>query len=404
MTSRRRLVAAGTSVAALVLALAALFGSSAGGAPSVLQGFFATPTPTAPLAPGDDHVVVENLVPWGVLRLDGRQIDMASSGFGSGFDPSQPGPPYLVLPRGTHTLDYTAAPFPAFRCVVSVPPAPKDTCHGNGSVGFNDVTYRPIDLGARPSRLPPDQLAALKAAVQAALVFPAAEVAPGDHYARANGTVAAATGEWHATPIISLVAQGAGSNQMIFSDESCDPLCSGSSLGPDFGGSSLVWQVLAHADAEWRFTDVTGRQLDSAPIHDGQPGQPAFPTLFALDVGWDGTWSTTPSTTSYSFDFRCQPGMGRLMPLLAGGQGMGFETLTDASLSDGCLLTLVRPPNAPPGPGTPFVEQRLGSVLYRFGALVAVEDAAHKLAPQLPLASGHERAIAAALAATRPQQ
>src|SRR5258707_1349735 len=77
-----------------------------------------TPTPTAPLAFGADQFSAVNGVPWGVLRSDGKQVALSQAQTAFVFS----------LPRGRHTLEYRAEPFPVLRCVVSVPQAASDTC------------------------------------------------------------------------------------------------------------------------------------------------------------------------------------------------------------------------------------------------------------------------------------
>src|SRR5260370_5380918 len=76
-----------------------------------------TPTPTAPLAFGADQFSAVNGVPWGVLRSDGKPVALSQSQAVFVFS----------LPRGRHTLEYRAGPFPVLRSVVSVPVSPPHT-------------------------------------------------------------------------------------------------------------------------------------------------------------------------------------------------------------------------------------------------------------------------------------
>src|SRR5262249_47024552 len=138
---------------------------------AALVGFlhFETPTPTPPLSVGGNPFLWEHSVPWGILLVDGRSWPDVRTSVIRFDETGEPvaDPPYtFALPRGRHTLEYHAAPFPTLRCTVSVPAALSDTCplvHNVPPflVPQGDLHSRDLDLRATLDRLPPEQRAAL---------------------------------------------------------------------------------------------------------------------------------------------------------------------------------------------------------------------------------------------------
>src|SRR5262249_14729697 len=133
-----------------------------------------TPTPTPRLSPGDTYFLWKDSVPWGTLLVDGHPgPDVRTSGvrFDTTGEPINDPPYSFTLPRGRHTLEYRAAPFPTLRCVLSVPAARSDTCPLDHNVPLlkrdeTDLHTRYVDLQATPDRLPTEQWVALTAATQ----------------------------------------------------------------------------------------------------------------------------------------------------------------------------------------------------------------------------------------------
>ncbi|HEY7973838.1 MAG TPA: hypothetical protein VID72_00710, partial [Ktedonobacterales bacterium] len=68
-----------------------------------------------------------------------------------------------------------------------------------------------------------------------------------------------------------------------------------------------------------------------------------------------------------------------------GGIGTGSVTATSA---DGTLVKITYPKTSLGGPN------QTGYVLYRAGAIIALDNAAHQALPWIPLASAHELTIA----------
>ncbi|HEY7833649.1 MAG TPA: hypothetical protein VIG30_08780, partial [Ktedonobacterales bacterium] len=184
------------TVAAVLLALALLW-RVVPGAQSGIAGLLhvPAPTPALPIPPGGDVFYWEHAVPWGTLRVDGHAgpdlaiaptVDRATGYLM---------PPFFRLPRGEHTLRYSAAQFPPLSCVVFVPDIERDSCRepvaiaGVSPPALVGPPARVLDLGASVDRLPPDALRALVAATQVAVetLDERATVAPGMAYLGADG-------------------------------------------------------------------------------------------------------------------------------------------------------------------------------------------------------------------------
>ncbi len=407
MTPRRRTLAAASATAAVVLALVVvLSGAPSGGSPP-WQAFFPTPTPTATLAPGANIVYLVHSVPWGALTIDGTRVDSSPVPSKGGFFVS------LALARGRHTLVYSATPFPELRCRVSVPAVPDDTCPPEDanlaqSQGVFNGSVRVLDLQATLTHLPSEQYQALAQAVQAALVFPSGAVAPGDHYAQADGTVVVATGALHAALLISLNTDQGTTSRITINGVPCDTLCTVESYVGPFQASQGSWGLLANVQAAWQYTDAVGHVVQTTPVTTRIPGQTGpqtgTPLLEYISARWDGAWSVTVDNVAITLSNICEADIEQLASMIGNlgpnSPGLGFGSQVGRSPSDGCLLTVEQ---APTSSGTPYTQQQLGSVLDRYGALVAADAGARRLFPQLPLPSANERALIAAFVAQQAQ-
>ncbi|HEV2459396.1 MAG TPA: hypothetical protein VGS80_13635, partial [Ktedonobacterales bacterium] len=123
---QRRLVMSLLTTASVLLAVLIALLASQSSLRASLGALVHPPTPTfAPLAFGANFFFVEHEVPWGVLRVDGKQQDVLDvSQYGSNADAVTS----FGLDRGRHSVEYTAAPFATLRCRVSVPADSQDTC------------------------------------------------------------------------------------------------------------------------------------------------------------------------------------------------------------------------------------------------------------------------------------
>ncbi len=125
-------------------------------------------------------------------------------------------------------------------------------------------------------------------------------------------------------------------------------------------------------------------------------------------VRWDGAWGVLPSGPvdphQQELSSLCTPAISQIIGSLQPGQntqGFGISTQTGREPGDGCLLTAQQYLGTPIASGTSAPPTVTTTFLYRYGALVAADQNAHRRAPQLPLPSANERSIIATLVASQ---
>jgi hypothetical protein len=372
---RRRLLASATVSACLLVALA-LIVSVSPAEPAVIGRLFPTPTP---LPIGAGTLIFEHYAPWGLLTMSGQAalVGQLSQPLGSSLIV-----PKLVLSPGRHVLDYRAAPFPPLRCQISAPAARSDTCPllhpaANDPVqGFGAT--RILDLRAEPDRLPPDQRAALLAAVQAELLPPdEAVVLPGEAYMAADGTVAVAHEQLTATFLETLNQEPASAIQT--DTGLCVTLCVQPIDHPDLKS----WLVSANVALGWRYATPDERVL--IPYAPAVPPASGISSDVAIDleVHWTGEWQMTllnPQELN-------PPGVNPLNPLcsiLAIDSGMPVDTFPAPSPAQGCAARAV-------GYFPVF--------FFQFGVVLAASNDTHRLYPSLPVADARQQTLAQQLIA-----
>jgi hypothetical protein len=404
---RERLLRTSGILGVLLLALVVLVAVTPGARSAVVGAVLGpTPTATTALLDGNDHFAVEDPVPWGTLLIDGRP--------GPKVTPVQPAtqtsPPQLItfgLARGRHQLEYRADPFPVLRCTLSVPAAPRDTCPIDPQVIdllVSDGPYtRLLDLRGTADRLPAAQANALADATQRVLDAAAAEgqgvLAPGDHYLGADAQVTVAGERLTAEPTYTL-----SRDLQPAPDGHCAILCS--DAVPWAQTSADEWLLNAYADISWRYRGADGQVV----LADGPPGPPAARQAGSVQVGVrrvDGSWQVRLNPANPAFP--AEPPVRDPLTCVIGAHYLDVlrasPDQTTISLTDHAYLWLGS--SSPPELGCVFGGGRtfddrgnltgaVALVLYRFGALLAVNDEAHRVFPHIPLASAHERALAQA--------
>src|SRR5258707_8510721 len=102
-------------------------------------------------------------------------------------------------------------------------------------------------------------------------------------------------------------------------------------------------------------------------------------------------WSAPPARDWLTNTNGPLPGLGR-GPLVASGPGVdvGVAYVSGPEPTDGCFVSV--DPSALAFAPAPIAQP--ATFLLRFGVLIALNAAAHQLAPQLPVADAHEQAIA----------
>lgn len=348
----------------------------------------------APLTAKDTAVIFADTVPWGQLRLNGRIVDISK------IDNQHP----LNLPRGRTTVTYTAAPFPTMSCTVSVPATPQDTCKLQ-EWGFTSFTGRELDLQAQPGYLRAADFQRLLAAIQRQLdaLSTTIHLSPGDHYFTPDGTFATATQAFD----ITLNYQIPPSNIFNGKSPTCLRTFRFSSAVQDnclLPGPypSQVYIDTTHGaattrvvlDMKWQFAPVVSWRYtrpDGQVITAGE-GSTAFYWEQDTSVTWNGAWQVTLGASAQrqfllgianyaldSFINRPKFSIDAQRQVIPAPDGIlikvGYSTTNSSTLDSSTL-------------------DQTAFVLYRAGALIALDSSAETLFPSLPLASAHEMAIA----------
>ncbi|HLJ82273.1 MAG TPA: hypothetical protein VKT52_12350 [Ktedonobacterales bacterium] len=418
---QRLAVASGSVLLALLILITAVPGLRAG-AGSWLAGF--VPTPTATLPAGTDRFYFIASVPDIQLSIDGRSVALPRIG----TDPP------LALARGQHRLSWKAAPFLPQSCLVSVPFGLNDTCGTPIPVRIStsklSVTASIMLLRESLATLPSSQQSAVAAAIQHALPNSTSAIQPGDHYALAQ----VATQPLRGTLVFQLDTTNASGTADGCALSSQPPYVSPyvvcnfvsnpcavctipasvlASAGVTVAPSS--WYVVTYATLSFTISTLSGQTLvANSPISQGELAIADYAILIALT--WDGTaWHAQPflgeaydallQRLNASSAFAAPPFL--LSPYFA---DIGCAAMSDfigpnAFINDYRNASFVAGPNPSDGclaivtVATASGTQK-AYYLYRLGELVAVNDLAHRQAPVYPVASAHERQIAAAILAS----
>jgi len=339
----------------------------------------------------DSALYFKNLAPWGVLRLDGRAVDIGKLS-------SEQSPYFLHL--GATKLDYTAPPYPALHCVVSDPPARGDTCPLITQYGPEDPVQTPdegrlIDLRANLNRLSPTQFAGLEQATEGAIAAlmanPPAEyvasvqLAPGDHYLNAQGQVSVATQPLRAALQFTF-DRAALVNTNPLSGPPCRVFCA-------YGANNALQAPVTPA---WVYTPIGA----DSPATQGpflQAGYANIPDngngFLQIDVHWNSGWRVSIEpyfllSMGQQFCANGAAALGSLVndPSLNNSQEFGVGD------AQGCGYTL-----QPPGTAGPNVAPN-ALFLYRCGVFLAANQVAHVFAPNTSAASPAEAQAAQAMA------
>jgi hypothetical protein len=337
-----------------------------------------TPTPTATLDPLAGTFFAAQTVPWGQLRADGQPVQTIPTNIG-------PRSVSFSLPRGRHTLAYDAAPFPMLRCVVSVPADLHDTCPmaDPSLIESQGVPAgeRVLDMQAAFDRLPQDQQLALLKVAESAITDPTnmASGDAGDHYVAADGSVRVASEPFQATLVYTPNLDDNRATPNL--PPQCVTLCDLNGGGPD----QTAWTIEAHIIVSWLYTFADGQTVRGPGFASGFALMPSD-TLVALDMTWNGSWHAQLVDQGGQL-------CGLTMQALANsGATVGTNSTSmrgggDANQADGCFVG----EDTTNSNGTPVAAE--AQLLYRFGAVLAVNAQAHQEFPALPTANAHEQML-----------
>lgn len=390
---------------------------------SLLVRHTSTPTPVLPLFPGEDLFYVQAEPSWGHLFIDGHAV--AHPPVVSVDSP-------LRLSRGRHALIWRAEPFQDQQCTLSVPPRiGTDTCEDNQSVQTKPGVFASIiRFSESLDMLPGEQRTALVKAAQDALDAQQSTdtVQPGELYALSPrdaackptaiepSCYAVARQSLAATLRFQLDTNAASPETCLdpepgctFLHQNCYVFCP---LGADTMGS---WDVFAPVLPLWTFATQSGqvieRDVPGNSLWDYATGQMADESLQELDITWDHqAWQVVVPTNGGVQAF------GFLNPVCAiansetqflnppadanGPIYLQWQFASDGVLAAGCVGvgSPAQPLGITPTPTqTPSI---LAYCLQRFGVLLAANDVAHRIWPNLPLADAYEQRLAQQLAAS----
>jgi hypothetical protein len=308
-------------------------------------------------------VHLEHGAPWGTLTVDGKRVDAAS--IEMNFSE-------LDLSSGAHRLVYTAALFPTLDCVISAEAQSSDTCpliYNPDPFERNVILRGPgriIDLGATPGQLRPPDLEALTAAIDLQVISLSRTdfVAVGDHYRTSADTIATAT-----TGMVAML------NYELHDDLMAGRVIKGLDGAP-------AWGIDAHIAVQWAFRGDDGATEVAAPA----PKAVIPDEIIGFYVHLQGDRWLASLQDALGRAPICSIALRQVQD--AGAQfapGVEMRVITAKNPARGCVISGLSPsPNS--------VAMRF---LYRFGVILAVDQATHDHLPTLSQAMPAEQAIAA---------
>jgi hypothetical protein len=398
LSRSRRSLAGSVAVVSTFLAIAILVASIPSAGVSIRQALhLPTPIPSATPPPGNDILLLAHTVPWGRLSVDERSLDDLHS-----FIDRIDGYPAVRLPAGAHTITYAADRFPTLTCSVTIPftgPQSVPAAHACDVLSFpgdhppSDAPgARLIDLHATLDRLAPATLAQLKAEIETTLPSAQTVVQSGERYLGADGAIHAASAPLPAQLVMRLNNDPLVLLPLGDFPTMCAVLCADliQSATPT---QSPDWSLFANVTPAWRFGD-TGAVV-TAPF--------APPTDVSADVV---TQLVTVGVTYDQGQLRVEPrgaeSASRLVFAAATNAVSGFGKKLTAQYpagwsalpfiahnpADGCMIVVGTIQSS----GDGFPGGKTLSVLYQFGVLLAADQMAHDVLPELPVASAADLA------------
>jgi hypothetical protein len=414
LTRRRHALRLAATLGALFLALLVILDSIPSLRDRAVGVVFPSPTPT--LFSSADLFYLLPSPPGTTVLLDGHSLARLA----------YPGDPHsLRLPRGHHTLAWRSATFPfqPLSCTISLPRVPADTCpfvlarmvQLLPKLVQKNISLSPvIAVHETSDALPLDQFNALTAAIQDALAAlrSSAIVQPGeDYYSYQPGQCCkpvAATRSLRATLHVNLA--GDLGDPCLFSidpcwfpGQDCAHICTVPAPVSASTGTTPAWLAAVLVDLTWEYTTLDGQSIANVAEY-GYGIQ-----RVVLRITWDGAhWLVVPVTGHQpslpaADDLTCASALAWfsqgpptyiLFPETS--NGVDFRYAAGPTPTDGCILRIAATGNPQVqvvAPGAPAL------FLERFGVLLAANDAAHSLWPDLPVADASEQALAQQLAA-----
>lgn len=356
--------------------------------------------------------------PWGHLFVDGQATRMNSAG----------AYPLFTLTRGKHTLLWRADPFSPQQCVVTVPIGSGiDTCkHPGIPLGSSGGTDSYISFPASLSLLSPARRSALLQATQAAFDNQQSSelMRVGDLYAQTAETggpnspsctvlqVAALCLADAQQPLKATLRLQLDTSVLSNNGQGCFLYCEAFLYSaPDASVSRTLWQPFVYVQLFWQFSTLDGQVVVDNQADTFIRGQ-QNDVFLPLNITWNGQrWGITMPMVgdyAYSSDPVCDAAMRDLNNLenaVPATTGQDTQTsmnpIRGTTLASGCLIEFKLQTNASALP-TPTSPPLVAHVIQRFGVLLAVDSAAHRLFPFLPVAGAYEKQLARQWAILQP--
>jgi len=389
----RRLLAGLVALVSTLLAITILVASIPSADASIRQALhLPTPVPTATPPRGTDTLLLAHSVPWGRLTVDGRTLDDLRISI-ERIDEY----PAIRLAPGAHTLTYAADQFPTLTCAVTIPittprSSPANT-HACGLLPFpsnhppvSAPAAHLIDLRATLDRLSPATLAQLKEEINTTLPSAQTVVQPGERYLGPDGGVHAATAPLPAQLVIHLNSDPSFVLPVGDFPTTCAVLCADpiQSATPT---QSPVWSLFANVTPAWRFGAV-GSEVVAPFAPPADMSADAVTQLVTVGLIYEqGRLRVTPRGADsaarliFSAATNVVNGFGRKLTAQypSGWSALPFMARNPA---DGCMI-LVGATTTSGG----FPSGKTLDVLYQFGMLLAANQTAQDVLPELPVAS-----------------
>jgi hypothetical protein len=394
----RRSLAGSIALASTLLAIVILVASIPSAGASIRQALhLPTPIPTATPPRGSDTALLAHTVPWGRLSVDGRSLDDLHTTIDR-ID----GYPAVRLPTGAHTITYAADQFPTLTCAVTIPftaartaPATAPACGVLPFPGSHPPADAPaarlIDMRATLDRLAPATLAQLKEEIDTTLPSAQTVVQPGERYLGPDSAVHVATASLPAQLVMRLNNDPLVLLPVGDFPTMCAALCANlvQSATPT---QSPVWSLFANVTPAWRF-GATGSEIVApfAPPMD----IPADVVTQLVTVGViyeQGRLQVTPrgaesaSRLVFAAATNAVSGFGKKLTAQypTGWSALPFIAHNPA---DGCMIIVGTIASGDGFPGGKTLK-----VLYQFGVLLAADQMAHDVLPELPVATSADLA------------
>jgi hypothetical protein len=357
-----------------------------------------TPIPTAAPPRGSDTLLLAHTVPWGRLSVDGRSLDALHS-----FIDRVDGYPAVRLPSGAHTITYAADQFPTLTCTVTIPftalrttPADAHTCNILPFPSNHPPASAPaaqfIDMRATLDRLDPETLTRLKEEIDTTLPSAQTVVQSGERYLGSDSAIHVANSPLPAQLVMRLNHDPLVLLPLGDFPTKCAVLCA-NLLQSATPAQSPVWSLFANVTPAWRFGNI--ERAVTAPF--------APPADVSADVV---TQLVTVGVTYDQGRLRVEPrgaeSASRLVFAAATNAVSGFGKKLTAQYptgwsalpfiahnpADGCMITVGTIQSS----GDGFPGGKTLNLLYQFGVLLAADQTAHDVLPELPVASAADLA------------